>query len=100
MQAIDVHAHEFGPPRIALQATSLTLRIPVVASSDLLGLSSIPVVRQAAPRYRLTILPVKEWSWHRSVGITWRKDAYLTAVARRFIEILKTTAKVIAAGKK
>jgi hypothetical protein len=32
----------------------------------------------------------------RQVGVGYRKDAYLSPVARRFIEILKTTANEIA----
>ena len=41
-------------------------------------------------------IPVKEMTWRRSSGVIYRKDAYLSPAARRFIEILKTTAKEIA----
>lgn len=47
-------------------------------------------------RLRLVKIPVKEMSWRRRVGVSYRKDAYLSPAARRFIEILKTTAKEIA----
>lgn len=89
-----------SPLRIALQTTSTVLRFPVIASSDLVGFSSTPVVRQAAPRYRLTVLPVKEWKWRRSVGVMYRKDAYRAPAALRFIEILKSTAGRIDRGER
>jgi len=38
-------------------------------------------------------------SWSRPVGVTNRKNAYLSPAARRFVEILKATAREIA-GKK
>jgi DNA-binding transcriptional LysR family regulator len=40
----------------------------------------------------MVIIPVKELMWTRHVGVSYRKDAYLSPVARRFIEILKSTA--------
>ena len=34
-----------------------------------------------------------------TVGVVYRKDAYLSPAARRFIEILKVTAKETTTGK-
>lgn len=47
----------------------------------------------------LAEIPVKEMIWRRRTGVSYRKDAYLSPAARRFIEILKATAKEIASGK-
>jgi DNA-binding transcriptional LysR family regulator len=86
-------------PQLALVSDSVTLRQRAVASSDLLGVSSIRVVQPAAQRLGLKILPVKDMNWIRPVAVAYRKDSYLSPAARRFIEILKATAKEIVAGK-
>ena len=38
---------------------------------------------------------MKDLTYTRRVGAIYRKDAYLSPAARRFIEILKATAKEI-----
>jgi len=48
----------------------------------------------------LVEIPVKEMTWRRSSGVIYRKDAYLSPAARRFIEILRATAKEMAAEKR
>lgn len=85
-------------PQVVAQTTSLSLRDHLVASTDLLGTSSRRVLRQTATRHRIVELPVKEFKAKRGVGVFYRKDAYLSPVARRFIEILKVTAKNIPGG--
>lgn len=82
-------------PRVVAQTTSLSLRDHLVASTDLLGTSSRRVLRQIATRHRVVELPVRGFKAKRGVGVFYRKDAYLSPVAMRFIEILKITAKKI-----
>ena len=82
-------------PRVSIETSSIALRLPLIASSDLLGYSSRPVIRRAAPHLRFTELKLKELAYRRRVGVVYRKDAYLSPAARRFIEILKATAKEI-----
>jgi DNA-binding transcriptional LysR family regulator len=89
-------ANGLPAPRITMMTTSLLLRDHMVASSDLLGFTSRRVLKLAAPRSRLKELRVKEMMWTRRVGVMYRKDAYLSPAAKRFIEILKATAKEIA----
>lgn len=84
------------PPQLALVSDSVALRLRTVASSDLLGIASRRVVHAASPHLGLTILPVKEPNWIRPVAVAYRKDGYLSPVAKRFIEILKAAAKEIA----
>lgn len=88
--------HGLPPPEVALETSSDTLRLHAVASSELLGFTPRISVREAAPRLRLVELRVKELTWRRPLGVRYRKDAYLSPAAKRFIEILKTTAKDIA----
>ena len=84
-------------PKVAMVAVSVSLKLLTVASTDLLGFSSRRVLRQAGPELRLVELPVKDLFWCRRVGIGYRKDAYRSPAAKRFIQILKTTAKEISA---
>jgi len=74
-------------------ATSLSIRDQLVASTDLLGTSSKRLLRQIQSRHRVVELPVKEFKVRRGIGVFHRKDAYLSPVTRRFIELLKATAK-------
>jgi DNA-binding transcriptional LysR family regulator len=80
------------PPKIAIITSSVSLRLDIVAASDLLGLNLKRVVRQAAPRYALAELPVAEMTLPLRTGVTYRKSAYLPPAAGRFVEILKETA--------
>jgi DNA-binding transcriptional LysR family regulator len=84
------------PPRVTVEARSLRIRLQTWASSDLLGYVPRRVLRQAGLRFRLKELPVRELELRRPIGILYRKDAYLPPAAKRFIEILKATAKEIA----
>lgn len=83
------------PPQLALVSDSVALRLRTVASSDLLGIASKQVVEVAAPHLRLRTLPVHNQNWIRPVAIAYRKDAYLSPAARRFIELLKASAKTL-----
>jgi DNA-binding transcriptional LysR family regulator len=65
----------------------------LIASSNLLGFNSRVAVRQATLCYRDAELRIKELTYARRAGIVYREGAYLSPAARRFIEILKTTAK-------
>ncbi len=87
--------HGLPRPRITMVSNSAWLRLCTVACSNLLNLSSLRFVRQTALRSRLAILPIKELTWTRRVGVIYRKDGYLSPAARQFIEILKTTAREI-----
>lgn len=86
------------PPEITVESNALPLRQSVVASSDLLGLAAKSLVPEAAARIGLVQIPVKGWTYTRPTGVIYRKDAYLSPAAKRFIEILKATAKEITAG--
>jgi DNA-binding transcriptional LysR family regulator len=85
--------HGVPPPRIGLDTPSILVKLRAVASSDLLGFTGKRVLRQAAPQLRLIDLRVKELAWSVQVGFRYRKDAYLSPAAYRFIEILKTTSR-------
>jgi DNA-binding transcriptional LysR family regulator len=80
------------PPAIALVSDLVMFRLRAVARSDLLGIAVRPNVEEVAERFSLKVLPFKRPEWTRRVAVAYRKDGYLSPAARRFIEILKTTA--------
>jgi len=87
------------PPRLTVETTYLPARHLLVAESELLALGLRPIVRQGAKRHAIVELRVKDFNITRRGGVIYRKDAYLSPAARRFIEILKATAKEIAAER-
>jgi DNA-binding transcriptional LysR family regulator len=91
--------HGLPAPRITLVSESGRFKRQVVANSDLLGVGLRRVIQASAREFRLVILPVKNLGWVRAVAVAYRKDGYLSPAAKRFIEILKATAKKIAAEK-
>ena len=82
-------------PRITLVSDLMMFKLRAVASSDLVGVTVKGNLHAAATQLRLKILPVKGLDWLRPVAVAYRKDAYLSPAARRFIEILKATARGI-----
>jgi DNA-binding transcriptional LysR family regulator len=76
-------------PRITLVSDLVMLKLRAVAGSDLVGVTVKGNVEAAATQPRLKILPVKDLEWVRPVAVAYRKNAYLSPAARRFIEILK-----------
>ena len=81
------------PPEIAMGSNSLLLRHRLVASSDLVGYAPKQSISEAFPRSRCAVLHVKDLNYIRRVGVMYRKDAYLSPAARRFMEVLKATTK-------
>jgi len=92
--------HSLPPPRIALETGSQSLRSLIAASSDLLCFNAKRAFCESAQHLPLVELPVKDLKWIRHVGVSHRRNAYLSPAARRFIEILKATAKDIDRNKR
>lgn len=87
--------HGLPLPRAAVSSNAASVRFRAVAGSDLLGFTAKGLLRQVARQYGLVELSVKELSWQRSVGVIYREGGYLSPAAKRFIEILKSTARDI-----
>lgn len=90
------HVHRvFGerglpPPRVAIEARPIGLRLEICARTDLLSFNARRMLLQLAPRLRLKELPVVELRWHRQVGVIYRSEGYLPPAARRLIALLKS----------
>lgn len=91
--------HGLPPPRVAIEAASPTLRLPLIASSNLLGFTMASLVRRVSPYLRLAVLPVKELTLPLQLVVAYRKEGYVSPLAMRFIEILKTTGNEVGSGK-
>lgn len=81
-------------PDLAFDVRAGLPMLEVVAESDLVGFMSWEVLRREKSRVRVTQLDVKGARLSRQVGVSYRKDAYLSATVLRFIEIVKSTAKL------
>ena len=88
------------PPKVAVQTRSLRLRLLIWSSTNLLGFNSKRVIQNAASRFRLKEVPLKELTWRRPLGVIYRKDAYLSPSTQRFIEILKSSIMDMAGGRR
>jgi DNA-binding transcriptional LysR family regulator len=89
--------HGLPKPQVALESRSLPVRLQAVASSDLLAYASRRMIEQfVTDGHALVVLPVHELVWRRPVGAIHRNEPYLHAAARRFIDILKVSARSIA----
>jgi DNA-binding transcriptional LysR family regulator len=80
------------PPHVVLECRSTSLRLRSTEKSDLLDFTSRSVARQLASA-DIRILPVKELSWRRSVGVLRRKEPYVPRALQRLIGILRSIAK-------
>lgn len=85
------------PPRLALVTDLVMFKLRAVATSDLVGTAVRGNVDAVAAQLGLKVLRVKDLDWTRPVAIAYRKDAYLSPAARRFIEVVKDKARARAA---
>jgi DNA-binding transcriptional LysR family regulator len=90
--------HDAGlpPPRVAIEARPVRLRLQICAATSLLSFNARRTLHQVAPRFRLKELPVAELRWRRAMGVIYRKDSYLSPAARRLIQHLRTAAPQLA----
>jgi len=80
-------------PRNALEAGSHSLRGMVTASSELLCFNARTEFLDVARKCPLVEIPVEGLKWRRQVGVSYRKSAYLPPIARRFVDLLKSSAR-------
>jgi DNA-binding transcriptional LysR family regulator len=89
-------ANGLPPPSVALESISAVVRFHAMATSGLLHFSPRPFMKRAAGGFHFKALKVTELTWTRHINVICRKDGYLSPVARRLIELLKSTANDIA----
>jgi DNA-binding transcriptional LysR family regulator len=84
--------HSLPRPRAVLETSADSLIAVLAASSDLLCFVAKSRIQGTPSDRTLVEIPVKELKWMRHVGVSYRRSAYLSPVARRFIEMLNAAA--------
>lgn len=85
--------HDLPAPITGLETTSILIKLRTVASTNLLGFTGTHVLTQASARLPLVDLRVKELGWSVRIGVRYRKDAYVSPAAHRFIKVLEAVAR-------
>ncbi|MEQ1776386.1 MAG: LysR family transcriptional regulator [Burkholderiales bacterium] len=85
--------HGLPQPVVVVETKATAVRIESVALSDLVSYISKRNLQPFLQDLPLTQLPVKELAWTRSIGVSYRKNAYHSPAARRFMDILKSSAR-------
>jgi DNA-binding transcriptional LysR family regulator len=95
----EFHNRGLPTPVVALDTNSQAVRIPAIALTDYIAISSREFMRREAQKYDLVELPVKELSHSRRLSLVYRKDSYLSPAAARFMDLLREGAAKISAKK-
>lgn len=82
-------------PQLCMVTVNTTARLRTVASTNILGFFTRRMLRESEAQLGLVALPLKKVLWRRRLAVGYRRDAYLSPVARRFIDLLKRAAKEI-----
>ena len=83
-------AHECPPPRIAVEFSSLSGMLELLAAGHFLA--HVPAVMLAvAARYNLTALNFKGTLWETPAGIVYRQSEHRLRILQRFIEAVRNT---------
>jgi DNA-binding transcriptional LysR family regulator len=86
------------PPRVVARLeNSVTLVTSLLRGSDLLAVMSRFSLSTAAG-LGLAALPVAEATWPRRIGVVTRRDAYVSPLVSRFIELLQERSAAFAKG--
>ena len=81
--------HRCPSPHIAMHVRSLRARLQLWSCTDLLGLATKRLLRQAGASFGIKEIAVAEMRRARPVGAIYRADGYLPPAARRMIDLLK-----------
>ena len=74
--------HGLPRPRAALETGAFSLTAVLTASSDLLWFTVKRRFQESVGHLPLVEIPVKELKWIRHVGVSYRRSAFLSPVAR------------------
>ena len=80
-------------PRFALQSRSVRLRLQIISASALLGFGTKLMVEKAAVPLGLKVLRVPELALPRTMGVMYRKGAYLPPAATRLIQLIRAAVR-------
>jgi DNA-binding transcriptional LysR family regulator len=87
-------------PVPAVEVSSALLKLRLAAASDLLTFQSAWWLDELPRCMDLVRIPAVDMTLRRHIALSYRRGAYLSPVARRFIELLKATAEEMTAGSR
>lgn len=79
-----------APPRVQIDANSIPLLPRLIAKSELLSFLSRHTLGASGARNPLREVPLKETTLRRRLGVTHRREGYLSPAARRLMSLLQT----------
>jgi hypothetical protein len=85
------------PPRVSVEATSLSVYRSILAGSDRLTLMS-RLAAQASESAALAVLPFRSPHLRRRDGVASRTEWHPTDVHLRFLQLLRAEARKVAGG--
>lgn len=89
------------PPKVAVTSSLTEFGLQIVAASDALGHFSDAVTQEASRRLQLAVLRIEDWiRVSNQSAIIYRRDAYLSPVARRLIDLIKVAVEAPRHGEK
>ena len=77
-------------PRVQIDANSIPLLPRLIARTDLLSFLSRHTLREGGKRSALREVPLKETTLRRKLGVTYRKEGYLSPAAQRLVTLLRS----------
>lgn len=83
-------SHGFPVPDVQINANSIPLMPGLIARTDLLSFLSRHTLSTSGHAYQLREVPLKEATLHRRLGVTYRREGYLSPAAQRLVTLLRT----------
>jgi DNA-binding transcriptional LysR family regulator len=77
-------------PTVQINANSIPLMPRLIARTDLLSFLSRHTLGMAGKRGGLREVPLKETTLRRKLGVTYRKEGYLSPAAQRLVALLRS----------
>jgi DNA-binding transcriptional LysR family regulator len=82
-------ARDLPPPKVVIESnSSIASLMGIVRATNLCSVTGESTLKQSIGA-GLKVIPLRDAMWPRVVGITSRRNAYLSPLAHRFIELLR-----------
>lgn len=83
-------SHGFPVPNVQINANSIPLLPGLIARTDLLSFLSRHTLSTTGHACKLREVPLKEATLRRRLGVTYRREGYLSPAAQRLVTLLRT----------
>lgn len=82
-------------PKVQIDANSIPLLPRLIARTDLLSFLSRHTLGDGAPENALREVPLKETTLRRKLGVTYRREGYLSPAAQRLVTLLRSRGQML-----